>query len=97
MREFFYKACIGTLSCDCSLPIYRHLKYKFFTKTIILMFKSINIYRSYVYDPLGLYMSLVNNSIDPITSSWLTFINYLHQHIDKLIIDQFNPFDKLTF
>ena len=43
---------------------------------------STKIYRPYVCDPLGSYISLVNNSIDLIMPYWLRFINYLHQHID---------------
>ena len=43
---------------------------------------STNIHKPYVYDPLSLYISLVNNFIDQITPYWLTLINYLHQQID---------------
>ena len=43
---------------------------------------STNINRPYVCDPLGLYLSLVNNSIDQITLYWSTLINYQHPHID---------------
>ena len=41
-----------------------------------------NIYRPYVCDPPGMYILLVNNSIDPITPYWSTFINYLDQYIE---------------
>ena len=43
---------------------------------------STNMYRPYVCDPLGLYISLVNNSIGVIILYWSTLINYPHQHID---------------
>ena len=59
------------------------------------MFISTNIHRPYVCDPLGLYISLVNNSMDQITPYWLTLINYPHQHIDKLIKDRFTSIDRL--
>ena len=39
---------------------------KFFTKTQRIMSISINVHQSYVCDPLGLYLSLVNISKDPI-------------------------------
>ena len=61
------KACMGTLSYDRSPPIYIYLVYRFFIKTLIIVYISTNIYRPYVYDPLGPYISLVNNSIDQIT------------------------------
>ena len=54
----------------------------FFIKTLIIMSISTNIYKPYVCDPLGPYISLVNNSINQITSYWSTLINYLHLHID---------------
>ena len=57
---------------------------------------STNIHRPYVCDPLGPYISLINNSIDQITSYWSTFINYSHQHIDELIKDLFNPINRLS-
>ena len=78
---------MGTLSCAQSPPVHRHLVYQFFIKTLIIMSKSINIYEPYMYDPLGLYISLVNNSMDTIILYWSTFINYLHQHIYYLIKD----------
>ena len=59
---------MSTLSYSHSLSIYRHLVYQFFIKTLTIMSTSINIHRPYVCEPLGLYISLVNNSIDPITS-----------------------------
>ena len=54
----------------------------FFIKTLIIMSISTNIYRPYVCDPLGPYISLVKNSIDQITSYWSTLINYPHPHLD---------------
>ena len=43
---------------------------------------SIDIYRAYICDPLGLYFFLVNNSIDPITLIGLYIdgheMNYTH-------------------
>ena len=45
-------------------------------------------------DPLGPYISLVNNSIDQITPFWSTLINYPYPHIDLLIKDRFNPIDR---
>ena len=53
-----------------------------------------NIYIPYMCDPLDLYISLGNNSMDPINFS--TFINCVHQYIYKLIKDQFNPIDRLS-
>ena len=76
------KACMGTLSCGRSLRIYRHLLCGFLIKTLIIMYISTNSYRPYVCDPLGPYISLVNNSIDQITPYWSTLINYPHQHIN---------------
>ena len=64
--ENSHKACMGTFSFDYSFPIYRHLVCKFFIKTLIIMSISTNIHRPFVCDPLGPYISLVNNSIDPI-------------------------------
>ena len=69
---------MGTLSCDRSPPIYGQLVYRFFIKTLIIMYISTNIYRLYVCDPLGPYISLVNNSIDQITPYLSTLINYLY-------------------
>ena len=54
----------------------------FFIKTLIIMSISTNIHRHYVCDPLGPYISLVNNSIDQITPYWSTLINYPHPYID---------------
>ena len=54
----------------------------FFIKTLITMSISTNIHKPYVCDPLGPYISLVNNSIDQITPYWSTLINYPHPHID---------------
>ena len=53
------------------------------------MFIATNVHGIYVYDTLGPNISLVHNSIDPIISHWSKFINYLYQHIYKLIKDQF--------
>ena len=55
---------MSILSCVCSPPNYIYLVCKFFIKTLILMSISTNIRRPYVYDPLGLYIALVNNSIE---------------------------------
>ena len=54
----------------------------FFIKTPIIMSISTNIHKPYVCDPLGPYISLVNNYIDQITPYWSTLINYPHPHID---------------
>ena len=62
-----HKACMGTLSYSRSFPIYRYLVCGFFIKTLIIMFISTNIHRTYIYDPLCLYISLVNNSKSSIT------------------------------
>ena len=56
-----------TLSCGRSPPIYRYFIYEFFIKILIIIFISTNIYTPYGCDPLGQYITLVNNSIDPIT------------------------------
>ena len=42
------------------------------------MYISTNIHRPYVYDPLGSYILLDNNSIEQITSYFSTLINYPH-------------------
>ena len=76
--ENSHKACMSTLSCGRSLLIYRHLVCIFFIKTLIIMSISNNIYRPYVCDPLGLYISLVNTSIDQIIPYWSTLITYPH-------------------
>ena len=65
-----HKACPSTLSYGRSLPIYGHLVSRFFIKILIIMFICTNIHRSYVWDPLGLYISLANKSIDLITPDW---------------------------
>ena len=63
---------------------------KFFTKTLIIISISTDIYWPYVCDPLGPYISLVNDSINPITltdlSYQLTISKYkqLAKQIDKL-------------
>ena len=80
--ENSHKACIGTLSCGLSPPISRHLANRFFIKTLIILSIYTNIHGRYVCDPLGPYISLVNNSIGPITSYWSTLINYSHLRID---------------
>ena len=56
---------MGTLRWGHSPPIYRHLVCELFIKILINMSLSINVYKSYVYDHLSLYISLVNNSVDP--------------------------------
>ena len=96
-RENSHKSCMKTLSCDCSLPIYKHLVCTFFIKTFIIMSISTNIYNPYVCDPLGPYISLVDNFIGQITPYCLTLLNYLYQHLDYLIKDEFKPIDKLSF
>ena len=73
---------MGTLSCDCSPSIYNFFMCIFLIKTFINMYISTNIHKPSVCDPLGPYISLVNNSIDLITPYWSTLINYRHQHID---------------
>ena len=60
------------------------------------MYISTNIIRPYMCDPLGLYILLVNKSIDLITSYWSNFINYAYQHIYYLIKGRFNPIDRLS-
>ena len=67
---------MDTLSCGCSPPIYIHWVCEFFIKILIIISLSTNIHRPYMSDPLGPYISLVNNSIDQITPYWLTLINY---------------------
>ena len=94
--ENSHKAFIGNWSCGRSPPIYRHLVWGFFIKTLIIMSISTNIHRLYVCDPLGPYISLVNNSIDQITPYWSTIINYPYPHIDLLIEDRFNLIDRLS-
>ena len=76
------KACIGTLSYGHSHLIYRHLVCGFFVKIVIIMSISTNIHRTYVCDPLDLYISLVNNSLEKRIPYWSTLINYPYQHID---------------
>ena len=50
------------------LPLFIDIWYDvIFIKTLIIMFISTNIHRPYVCDPLGPYISLVNNTIDQIT------------------------------
>ena len=68
---------MGTLSC-LFLLTYKYLVCEFFIKTLIIMSIYTDIYRPYVYDPLGLYISLVNDFIDLIKPYWSNFINYLH-------------------
>ena len=43
---------------------------------------STKIHRPYVCDPVGPYISLVNNPIDQLTPYWSTLINYPYPHID---------------
>ena len=59
------KACMGTLSCGHSPPIYKYFVCIFFIRTLIIMSISSNIVRPYLCDPLGSYISLVNNYINP--------------------------------
>ena len=73
---------MGTLSFGHFLPIYGHLVYRFFIKTLIIMSICSNIHRPYVCDPLGPYISIVSNSIYQITSYWSTLVSYPHQHLD---------------
>ena len=80
--ENFYKAFIGTLSYDCSLPINRYLIGGFVIKILIIIFIFTNTRRPFVCGPLGLYVLLVNNFTNLITSYWSNFINYLDHHID---------------
>ena len=49
-------------------PTYKNLVCQFFTKNLIIVSISSSIYVSYVCDLLGLYILLVNNSIDPKTT-----------------------------
>ena len=46
----YYEACIGTLSCGRSPPIYTYLIWKFFIKILIILSISTNIHRPYVCD-----------------------------------------------
>ena len=65
------------------LPLFIDIWYVDFSlKTLIIISIFTNIHRPYVCDPLVLYISLVNNSIDPITPSWSTLINFLRELID---------------
>ena len=80
--ENSHKSYMGTLSCLRSPSICKNLVCGFFIKTLIIMSISTDIHRSYVCDPLGPYISLVNNSIELIIPYWSTLINYLHQCID---------------
>ena len=73
---------MGTLNHGHFPFNYTHLEGEFFIKTLIIMSISIDIYWPHVCDPLGPYIKLVNNFIDPITPYWLNFINYLYQHIN---------------
>ena len=78
-----HKACMGTLSCGRSSPIYRYLVCRFFIKkSLIIMYISNNMDRPYVCDPLGPYISLFKKFIDQITSYCTTLLNYLNQHLD---------------
>ena len=68
-------AFMVTLSCGCSLSIYCHWVYELVTKALIILSTSINIHSPYVCVPLSSYISLFNNSIDPIIPYWSIFIN----------------------
>ena len=48
---------MGNLSCGRSPLIYRHFVCEFFIKTLIIMFISTDIYRPYVCDPIGPYLT----------------------------------------
>ena len=72
----------GNLYYGRSPPIYRLWECEIFTKTLIIMSISTDVHWPYVYDPLGPYISLVNNSIDQITPYSSTLINHPHPHID---------------
>ena len=87
-RENFHKACMGTMICDRSPPIYWHLVCRFFIKALIIISIPTNIHRPYMCDPLGSYQ---------ITLYWSTLMNYLDQYIDLLINDQFNLIDRLSW
>ena len=77
-----YKACMSTLSCGRSPLIYRHLVCEFFIKSLINISIFANIHKPSMCDPIGPYISLVNNSIGPTTPYWSTLINYIYQYID---------------
>ena len=62
-------------------PYFRHFIFEIFIKTLIIMHISINIHIPYVCDPLGSYISLINNYINTITSYRSNFISYLRQKI----------------
>ena len=65
------------------LPQFVNIWYEVLSKkTLIIMSISTNIYKPYVYDPLGQYISLFNNSMDQIKPPWSTLINYSHPQID---------------
>ena len=66
---------MGSLSFGHSLPIYTHLVCIVSTKTLINMSISMNIHRPYLCEPLGSYISQVNDSKDLIISYCSTFIN----------------------
>ena len=53
-----------------------------------------NIYRYYVCDSLGMYISLVINFLGSITPYWSTLIDYPHHHIDNLTNDLFKSIDR---
>ena len=75
---------MGTLSCGRSLPIYRHLVYGFFIKTLIIISISIstNIHKRYACELLGPYILLVNNFIDQIITYLSILINFSRQPIN---------------
>ena len=66
-RENFHSACIDTSIMVVLFLFIDFGNVKFFTKTLIIMSISTDIYWPYVCDPLGPYISLVNDSINPIT------------------------------
>ena len=55
---------MGTLSSIVLPLFYKHLVCDFFIKILVFISISKDIHRPYIYDPLGSYISLVNNSID---------------------------------
>ena len=73
-RWYIFFVLYGHLELWSFSPFYRYLVYVFFIKTLIIMSISNNNNRPYVCDPLGPYISLVNNAIGPITPYWSTLL-----------------------
>ena len=65
-RGKFLLGSYGYPCYGCSRPIYRLWECQFFIKTVIFMSISTNAYWPYVGDHLGLYILLVNDSINQI-------------------------------